>query len=122
MAETLKKIIDYLNENNLDKANELCDQNTDKKIEHVIKNIKGVISLKRQKFEIAKSEFLKSIELDKKFINFYKNLFKLNLKIGDFKSAIENAKKIIDFDVQKNPIAYFNLALAHDLNKDYKKQ
>ncbi len=121
MAETLKKIIDYLNENNLDKAYELCDQNTDKKIEHVIKNIKGVISLKRKKFEIAKSEFLKSIELDKKFIDPYKNLFKLNLKIGDFKSAIENAKKIIDFDVQKNPIAYFNLALAHDLNKDYKK-
>ena len=95
MAETLKKIIDYLNENNLDKAYELCDQNTDKKIEHVIKNIKGVISLKRKKFEIAKSEFLKSIELDKKFIDPYKNLFKLNLKIGDFKSAIENAKKII---------------------------
>ena len=88
MAETLKKIIDYLNENNLDKAYELCDQNTDKKIEHVIKNIKGVISLKRQKFEIAKSEFLKSIELDKKFIEPYKNLFKLNLKIGDFKSDL----------------------------------
>ena len=48
MAETLKKIIDYLNENNLDKAYELCDQNTDKKIEHVIKNIKGVILLKRK--------------------------------------------------------------------------
>ena len=121
MAETLKKIIDYINENNLDKANELCDQNTDKKIEHVIKNIKGVISLKRQKFEIAKSEFLKSIELDKKFIDPYKNLFKLNLKIGDFKSAIENGKKIIELDIQKNSISYFNLALAHDLNKDYTK-
>ena len=121
MAETLKKIIDYINENNLDKANELCEQNTDKKIEHVIKNIKGVISLKRQKFEIAKSEFLKSIELDKKFIDPYKNLFKLNLKIGDFKSAIENGKKIIELDIQKNSISYFNLALAHDLNKDYTK-
>ena len=121
MSESLNKIIDYLNKNNLDKAYKLCDQNTDKKIEHVINNIKGVISLKKQKYKIAESEFLNSIKLNKNFIDPYKNLFKLNLKIGNFNSAIENGKKIIDLDVQKNSISYFNLALAYDLNKDYEK-
>ena len=120
MDETLKKIIDYLNDNNLDKAYELCENNSNKKIEHIIKNIKGVILLKQLKFKAAKYEFLKSTELDKNFIDPYKNLFKLNLKIQDFQSAIINGKKVIELDNQKNPISYFNLALAHDLNKDYK--
>ncbi len=121
MAESLKKIIDHLNKNDLDKAYELCDQNSDKKIKHIINNIKGVISLKKHKYKTAESEFLKSIKLDKNFIDPYKNLFKLNLKTENFKSAIENGKKIIELDFQKNSISYFNLALAYDLNKDYKK-
>tara|TARA_Y100000591_G_scaffold125259_1_gene107130 strand:+ start:812 stop:2536 length:1725 start_codon:yes stop_codon:yes gene_type:complete len=120
MDEILKKIIDYLNENNLDKAYELCENNSNKKIEHIITNIQGVILLKQFKFEAAKYKFLKSIELDKNFIDPYKNLFKLNLKIQDFRSAIKNGNKVIELDNQKNPISYFNLALAHDLNKDYK--
>ena len=48
--------------------------NKDNKIEHLILNIKGVIFFKQQKFEQAKKEFLKSIELDKSFIDPYKNL------------------------------------------------
>ena len=29
--------------------------------------------------------------------------------------------KVIELEIQKNPISYFNLALAYDFNKDYKK-
>ena len=61
------------------------------------------------------------IELDETFIDPYKNLFKLNLKIQDFKSSIDVGKRILELDFQKAPISYFNLALAYDLNKDYKK-
>ena len=121
MAEILKKIIDNLNDNNLEKAYELCNKSSDKKIEHIICNIRGVISFKRQKLETAKSEFLKSIELNKNFIDAYKNLFKLNLKIQDFKFAVKNAEKVLELDIQKTSKSYFNLALAHDLDKDYKK-
>ena len=121
MAETLKKIIDYLNNDNLSEAFALCETSEDKKIEHIIFNIKGVILFKQQKLALAKIEFLKSINLDKSFIDPYKNLFKLDLKSQDYKSAIETAKKILELDNQKDPISYFNLALAHDLNKDYKK-
>ena len=121
MAETLKKIIDHLNNHNLSEAFALCETSDDKKIEHIIFNIKGVILFKQQKLELAKIEFLKSINLDKYFIDPYKNLFKLNLKSQDYKSAIENAGKILELDNQKDPISYFNLALAYDLNKDYKK-
>ena len=121
MADFLKKIIDHLSNNNLSVAFDLCENNKDKKIQHLILNIKGVIFFKQQKFEQAKIEFLKSIELHKTFIDPYKNLFKLNLKDQDFKSAINNGKKVIELETQKNPISYFNLALAYDLNKDYKK-
>ena len=121
MADILKKIIDYLNNDNLSEAFNLCENNKDNKIEHLILNVKGVIFFKQQKFEKAKIEFLKSIELDKSFIDPYKNLFKLNLKAQDYKSAINNGKKVIELETSKNPISYFNLALAYDLNKDYKK-
>ncbi len=121
MADILKKIINYLNNDNLSEAFDLCENNKDDKIEHLILNIKGVIFFKQQKFEQAKIEFLKSIELDKSFIDPYKNLFKLNLKVQDYKSAINRGKKVIELEIQKNPISYFNLALAYDLNKDYKK-
>ncbi len=121
MAENLKKIIDHLNNDNLSAAYALCETNENKKIEHIIFNIKGVIFFKQQKLELAKIEFLKSINLNKSFLDPYKNLFKLNLKSQDFESAIENAKKVLELDIQKDPISYFNLALAYDLNKDYKK-
>ena len=121
MADILKKVIDLLNNNHLSEAFEVCENNKDKKIEHVILNIKGVILFKQQKFDLAKVEFLKSIELNKNFIDPYKNLFQLDLKAQDFKSAIKNSKKILELDIQKNPISYFNLALAYDLDKNYKK-
>ena len=121
MTNILKKIIDHLNNNNLSEAFDLCENSKDNKIKHVIFNIKGVIFFKRQKLEQAKKEFLKSIEADKFFVDPYKNLFKLNLKVQDYKSAIDNGKKVIDLETQKNSVSYFNLALAYDLNKDYKK-
>ena len=121
MAEILKKIINHLNNNNLSEAFILCENNKDKKIDHIILNIKGVILFKEQKFNLAKIEFLNSIQSDKTFIDPYKNLLKLNLKIQDFKSAIEIGKKILELEIKKDPISYFNLALAYDLNKDYKK-
>ncbi len=121
MADILKKIINNLNNDNLSEAIYLCENSKDIKIQHIILNIKGVIFFKQQKFEKAKIEFLKSIELDESFIDPYKNLFKLNLKAQDFKSAISNGKKVIELEIKKNAISYFNLALAYDLNKDYKK-
>ena len=90
MADILKKIIEYLKNDKLFEAFDLCENNKDNKIEHLILNIKGVIFFKQQKFVQAKKEFLKSIELDKSFIDPYKNLFKLNLKTQDYDSAIKN--------------------------------
>ncbi len=121
MTDILKKIINHLNNNNLSEAFDLCENNKDNKIKHVIFNIKGVIFFKQQKLEQAKKEFLSSIEVDKSFVDPYKNLFKLYLKVHDYTSAIKNGKKVIELEIQKNPVSYFNLALAYDMNKDYKK-
>ena len=61
MVEILKKITENLNKDNLDKAYDLCEKNLEKKIEHIISNIKGVILFKKQKFKSAESEFFKSL-------------------------------------------------------------
>ena len=120
MDEILKKIIAYLNNNQLIEALQLCEKNTEKKIEHLILNIKGVIFFKQNKFKLAKLNFLKSIDLNQNFIDPHKNLFKIHLKKQDYISAIEYGKKVIEYENKKNPLSYFNLALAFDLNKDYK--
>ena len=44
----LKDIFDLLNKNEFNKALELCDQNTEIKIEHIVYNFKGVIYLKKK--------------------------------------------------------------------------
>ena len=43
MPETLKKIIDHLNNDNLSGAFALCETNEDKKIEHIIQRLFLVI-------------------------------------------------------------------------------
>ena len=101
MTEKFQKIIEYIKNDNLDKAYELSDVISDEEDEHIINNIKGVILFKKQKLDSAKKFFLKSIKIDKNFIDPHKNLFKLNLKIQDYESAIDNAKKIIDLDDPK---------------------
>tara|TARA_B100001057_G_scaffold398284_1_gene408762 strand:- start:501 stop:2225 length:1725 start_codon:yes stop_codon:yes gene_type:complete len=121
MSNILKNIIDYLNNNQLDKALNLCKESKEKKNEYLIANIKGVILFKQQSYELAKTEFLNSIDLDEKFLDPHKNLFKLHIKLKDFKSAIENCKNVIQLENTKNPLSYFNLALAYDLNNDFKK-
>ncbi len=117
----LKKIINHLNKNQLSEALSLCEKNKDNKIQHTIYNIKGVILFKQNKFEQARINFLKSIELEKKFIDPYKNLFQLFLKTNDLTSAIKTGNKVIALDINKNSLSYFNLALAYDLNRDFKK-
>ena len=49
MADVLKKIIEYLNNDKLFEALDLCENNKDNKIEHLISNIKGVIFFKKKK-------------------------------------------------------------------------
>ena len=72
-------------------------------------------------YEEAKINFLKSIELEEKFLDPYKNLFQLFLKTNNLTSAIEIGNKVIELDTDKNPLSFFNLALAYDLNRDFKK-
>ena len=86
---------------------------------HVIFNIKGVIFFKQNKFDLAKLNFLKSREIDNQFIDPYKNLYELHIKKQEYSLAIENGKKIVDLEKQKNPLSYFKLAYAYDLNRNF---
>ena len=86
---------------NLDKALNLCEASNEKKIAHLITNIKGAILFRQQNYELAKNEFLKSIDLDEKFLDPHKNLFNLNIKLKDYKSAIVNIKNVIKLESTK---------------------
>ena len=121
MSNFLKEIINHFNNNHLDEALNLCEASNEKKIAHIITNIKGAILFKQQNYKSAKKEFLKSIDLDEKFLDPHKNLFKLNLRLKDYRSAIENGKNVIKLESTKNPLSYFNLALAFDFSNDFKK-
>ncbi len=119
MDNPIKKIIESINEGELDKALMLCDTENNHKIKHIILNTRGVIFFKQNKFDLAKLNFLKSIELDNQFIDPYKNLYELHIKKQEFEISIEYGQKILKLEKQKNPISYFKLAYAYDLNRDF---
>ena len=119
MDNPIKVIIDSVNKGELDKALSLCDISNNHKNKHVIFNIKGVIFFKQNKFDLAKLNFLKSIKIDNQFIDPYKNLYELHIKKHEYSLAIENGKKIAELEKQKNPLSYFKLAYAYDLNRNF---
>ena len=67
--KNLEQIINLFKNNQFDEALRLCDQNSDKSIGHIILNFKGAIYFKQKNFELAKKNFLKSIELNEDFID-----------------------------------------------------
>jgi len=119
MDNPIKEIIDSINKGDFNKALSLCNINDENKIKHIIFNIKGVIFFKQSKFDLAKSNFLKSIELDNQFVDPYKNLYELHIKKQEFIQAITNGEKVIELEKQKNPMSYFKLAFAYDLNRNF---
>ena len=50
LNDYLKNIHDLLKNNKLDNALELCNQNSQKKIDHIVNNFKGAIYLKKKNF------------------------------------------------------------------------
>ena len=111
----LKKIIDLFQSNNLNEALILCDQNYNDTSEHIVKNLKGAIYFKQKNFNLAKKNFLKSIELNKNFIDPFKNLYSLFITTKDYENLIIIAKKILELD-KKNSSSHFKLAYALEMN------
>ena len=111
----LKNIFDLFKNNELDKALELCDQNTQKKIEHIIYNFKGAIYLKKQNIIKAQENFLSSIESNKDFIDPYKNLFIIYNNKKEFNNLVEIAFKILEFD-KKSSVYNFQVGYALEKN------
>ena len=117
--KNLEQIINLFKNNQFDEALRLCDQNSDKSIEHIILNFKGAIYFKQKNFELAMKNFLKSIELNENFIDPYKNLYLLYLKCEEFINAINCSEKIIKIEKIKNPESYYKLAYACEMNGNY---
>ena len=115
----LEQIVNFFKNNKLNEALELCNQNKNNQIEHIVLNLKGAINFKQQKYELAKNNFLKSLEVKENFIDPYKNLYLLSLKTEDFTSAVTYAEKIIKIEKSKNPQSYYKLGYACELNGNY---
>ena len=73
----LKIIIDLFKNNKFTEALLLCDQFQDNQNLHILKNLKGAIYFKQKNYDLAKKNFLQSIELNKNFIDPYNNLYQL---------------------------------------------
>ena len=111
LNDYLKNIHDLLKNNKLDNALELCNQNSQKKIDHIINNFKGAIYLKKKNFIKAQENFLNSIESKKDFIDPYKNLFVIYNNQKKFNHLLEISFKILEFD-KKNPTYNFQVGYA----------
>ena len=111
----LKEIIDLFKNNKFAEALILCDQSQDSQNEHIIKNLKGAIYFKKKEFDLAKKNFLKSIEINKNFIDPYNNLYSLFVSTKEYNNLITVAKKILELD-KNNPISHFKLAYAFEVS------
>jgi tetratricopeptide (TPR) repeat protein len=116
----LKNIHDLLINGNLDNALELCDQNTQKTINHVIYNFKGVIFLKKKDLIKAQENFINSIQSKKNFIDPYKNLFVVYNIQKKFNHLLTISFKILEFD-KKNSVYNFQTAYALEKNGFFEK-
>ena len=112
-----EEIIHNLKIKNFDKALELCSSYEDFKNKHIIFNIKGVIYTQKGNYQTAEEYFLKSSNLDKKFVDPVKNLYLLQLKNNNFLKLLIYAKKLINFDYYNPSFNYF-LAYALELNNE----
>ena len=121
-----KDIVENYQNGNFCEALKLCNETSEDKNLHTIYNIKGAIHVKQNEFIKAKSSFLKSIEINKNFLDPYKNLYLIYIKTNDFKNAIKCSKKVIEIETEKNPISFFNppvsnlLALSLSFTRKYK--
>ena len=84
----LKIIIDLFKKNKFTEALLLCDQFQDNQNLYIVKNLKGAIYFKQKNYDLAKKNFLQSIDLNKNFIDPYNNLYQLLVSIKDYKNFL----------------------------------
>ena len=120
LNDYLKNIHDLLTNSKLDEALDLCDQNTQTKIDHVIFNFKGAIYIKKGNHVKAEENFLNSIKCKKDFIDPYKNLFVIYNKEKKFNHLLQISFQILEFD-KTNPTFNFQRAYALEKNSFFEK-
>ena len=69
---------------------------------------------KKNNYQTAKHLYLKTLNLDPKFVNAHYNLGNLLHVLGEYKKAIKSFKKAIEID-PKFTDAYNNLGIIYDL-------
>tara|TARA_Y100000590_G_scaffold272912_1_gene306428 strand:+ start:2121 stop:3218 length:1098 start_codon:yes stop_codon:yes gene_type:complete len=69
---------------------------------------------KKKNFELAKQFYLKTLNLDPKFVNAHYNLGNLLHVLGEYRKAINSFKKAIEIE-PKFTDAYNNLGIVYDL-------
>ncbi len=114
----LKNIIQSINDKDLDKALKLCKLYENKKNSDIILNLKGVVYLLKNDLDMAENSFLRSIKINKSFLDPLKNLYTVYHKRKKINEMLSVAYELVDKD-NKNPSFYYKLAYALEINKKY---
>ena len=88
----LKKIIENINNRNLDKALKLCKTYENNRNSHIIFNLKGSIHFLQNNYEMAEKCFLNAIKIDKNFIDPIKNLYIIYQKTKNYNELLSISK------------------------------
>lgn len=116
MDKNIEKIIDLFKQNKTDDALKLCDEIRDVNNEHIILNIKGTIYHEKKNFSLSKQNFLKSIKIKPNYLEAYKNLYIVCLENSNYADAVKYVSRLINIEENKNPISYYQLAYAYEMN------
>ena len=118
MVSDLDKIIESINNKDLDKALELCKLYENNSNAHFINNLKGVIYHLQNNLEMAEICFLKSFRLNENFLDPLKNLYKIYNKIKKTEEMINIGKKLVEKN-QLDPSFNYKLAFGYDLKRNF---
>ena len=111
----LKKIIENINDRNLDKALKLCKTYENNRNSHIIFNLKGSIHFLQNNYEMAEKCFLNAIKIDKNFIDPIKNLYIIYQKTKNYNELLSISKKLIELD-PTNPSHNYKIGFASEMN------
>lgn len=114
----LNKIIENINNKNLDKALKLCKLYEKNSNAHIILNLRGAIYHMQKNLEMAEICFLKSFQINKKFVDPLKNLYIIYNNNKKIDQMIDIGKKLVEND-QQNTSYNYKLAFAFDLKRNF---
>ncbi len=115
--KNLNNIIENINNKNFEEALKLCNDYQNNKNKNVILNLKGVIHLLQDNFNLAETHFKNSLKVNSAFVDPIKNLYILYNKRKNWNEMLKCAKNLTQLD-KSNPTYIYQLGFAFENKND----